>query len=493
MHARLAKICVSCCGLLCLIAGSAAAAVGPTPVLVTVGASQRSIPPGFFGLGFETSELPHFAAAGTSFDRLVALVRPGDGTPLPVRIGGRSADETIWRTSMLAADRRISELPRDWPDALAKIVRAEDLHVTLTVNLPVHSPAMAVRFASDVKRSLPRGTLGGLAIGNEPDLYRLHPFLNQERVVTTTARTPKAWTTGYSPARYTSDFKTYVQALTRAFPGIKLSAPDLSFPSLEWPADLIGLGRFEPTELTFHRYGTAACTASQLQRLPDSAGLLDDRYSTRLAGTMSGEVKFALAHHLTVRVSEMNSVSCGGPVSLVQSFATALWAPDALFEMARVGIAGVNWHIRAVRTNAPVVFDAHGLQARPELYGLALYAEMIDPGAMLLRVGTYPPLASVKVWAVRSSRHVRLLIINRGARAVSAGIPVPPGVHGDNGSLLRLLAPSPSARSDVTLAGQTIGSDGRWHGRPHVETVRLRAGRYRTRIRGYSAALLTLS
>ena len=81
-----------------------------------------------------------------------------------------------------------------------------------------------------MKRSLPRGTLGGLAIGNEPDLYRLHPFLNQERVVTTTARTPKAWTAGYSPARYTSDIKTYAQALTRAFPGVKLSAPGSVLP-----------------------------------------------------------------------------------------------------------------------------------------------------------------------------------------------------------------------------------------------------------------------
>jgi hypothetical protein len=196
---------------------------------------------------------------------------------------------------------------------------------------------------------------------------------------------------------------------------------------------------------------------------------------------------------LTVRVSEMNSVSCGGPASLVQSFATALWAPDALCEMARAGIVGVNWHIRSVSTNAPVEFDAHGIQARPELYGLALYAGMIDPGAILTRVRTHPSLASVKVWAFRSRRHVRLLIINRGARTLSAGIPLPPGIHETSGSLVRLLAPSLAARSDVTLAGRTIGSDGRWHGRPHVETVRLRAGSYRTRIRGYSAALLTLS
>ena len=110
--------------------------------------------------------------------------------PVPVRIGGRSADETVWRTAALERDRRIEQLDPDWPDELAQVVRADDLRVELTVNLPVHSPAMAVRFVSDMKRSLPRGALSGVAVGNEPDLYRLHPFLNAERVATTTARTP---------------------------------------------------------------------------------------------------------------------------------------------------------------------------------------------------------------------------------------------------------------------------------------------------------------
>ena len=92
---------------------------------------------------------------------------------------------------------------------------------------------------------------------------------------------------------------------------------------MEWPTDLLRLGRFAPTELAFHRYGAAACTASQLRRLPDAAGFLDDRYTRGLARTMSGEITFAQAHHLIVRISEMNSVSCGGPAKLVESFATS--------------------------------------------------------------------------------------------------------------------------------------------------------------------------
>ena len=44
----------------------------------------------------------------------------------------------------------------------------------------------------------------------------------------------------------------------------------------------------------------------------------------------------------------------------------------------------------------------------------------------------------------------------------------------------------------MTLAGQTIGPDGRWHGRRVTERVRVRNGSYRVVLGGYSAALLTL-
>ncbi len=273
-----------------------------------------------------------------------------------------------------------------------------------------------------------------------------------------------------------------------------LSGPELSYPSLGWPADLLTLGRFAPASLAFHRYATADCTPDQHRRLPSAAGFLDDRYSGGLAATMGGDVQFGRVHHLAVRVSEMNTVACGGPAALVQSFATALWAPDALLEMAKNDVASVNWHIRASTTNAPVIFSAHRMIARPELYGLALYARAVGDGGELPDVRLDPPHdPSLKAWAVRSRRHVRLLIINKGAQPVSARIPVPAGLSRGPGSVIRLLAPSVGATRGVTLAGQTIGADGRWHGKAVVETIRAHSGSYRLTVAGYSAAMLTLS
>jgi len=47
----------------------------------------------------------------------------------------------------------------------------------------------------------------------------------------------------------------------------------------------------------------------------------------------------------------MNTISCGVDSGVAQSFASALWALDAVFEMARVGVAGV---MRAFSKGAPV-------------------------------------------------------------------------------------------------------------------------------------------
>ena len=41
-------------------------------------------------------------------------------------------------------------------------------------------------------------------------------------------------------------------------------------------------------------------------------------------------LRFAHENGMQFRVTELNSVSCGGNAGVADSFATALWAPDAL-------------------------------------------------------------------------------------------------------------------------------------------------------------------
>ena len=101
----------------------------------------------------------------------------------------------------------------------------------------------------------------------------------------------------------------------------------------------------------------------------------------------------------------MNSVSCGGEPGVSDTYATALWAVDALFEMVRVGVDGVNIHSRPGVTNELFTFTrSHGRwQARvnPVYFGLMMFADAAPPGSRLLRVGDSGG-TGLKIWATKA-------------------------------------------------------------------------------------------
>jgi hypothetical protein len=172
------------------------------------------------------------------------------------------------------------------------------------------------------------------------------------------------------------------------------------------------------------------------------------------------------------------------------TFASALWAPDALFELFRAGVDGVNLHVRANTVNAPFRFNSGGLVSRPLMYGLAMFARTVGPGARLVPLATRGAATPhLKLWAVRiRSGVLRVLAINKGAGSVRLALRLA-GAYG-TAAVERLQAPSAKSEGGVTLAGQTLDRHGRWVGRQVVQAVAPRGGAYPVAVRGYSAALI---
>ena len=137
----------------------------------------------------------------------------------------------------------------------------------------------------------------------------------------------------------------------------------------------------------------------------------------------------------------------------------------------------------------PFESSAGAIDPLPELYGLALFAQLmgVDARRVGVRVSS-PGGVHLKVWAVRSRRRTSVLLINKGSRAASVSLP--PARVGSRVQLERLSAPSISSRYGVRLAGRVIGSDGRWHG-PKVTFTNTPSstGTYRLRVVGYSSSL----
>jgi hypothetical protein len=501
------------CGIATVAFGLGAVARSPTvatPALagtpppsvtdVTLTGQGRPIPRSFFGLSIEYTELADYERLGPSFDNVVSLLRPGDGSPLLLRLGGRSADQVVWvpspapptRFAHGTVPRWVSVLSPEWLSRLATLVRRDSLRVELQLNVAVHSPAMAVAFARAARAALPANAFGGFAIGNEPDLYRNQPWLRYERVAST-ASVPRGWPIDYTAADYMLDYLAYARALRQAIPGISLTAPDITYPSPLWLRELLGLGRLSPQSIAIHRYATATCN-SRVIRVPTPLSFLDNRYTTGLAGTLTHEITLAHANHLPLRVTEMNSFTCGGRKRIAESFATALWAPDALFEMLRAGVDGVSWHIHPSLPNAPFHVTSEGIVPLPELYGVAVFAQMIGPQPQLDLVhvtgSAAGPDPSPKVWVVDSANGLKLLALDKGPQPATIRFHDP--AASGTAELARLLAPTVAAQSGVTFAGQSIGADGRWQGQRIDAPVANRSGVYEFRVPAFTAAVLSV-
>jgi hypothetical protein len=400
-----------------------------------------------------------------------------------------SADVAYWDAPAVAAPRWTVRLGTNWLNQLADVVRRNDLRVTLALNLAVHDPQMAAALARAVADALPRGDLVGLAIGNEPDLFFRQTVLDKERVPGTLVSTPLDWAQNYSASSYWHDWRAYAQAIARTVPDIPLAGPETTRLTPAWMTATDGLGRFAPRSLTVHRYPSSRCWSKVSPFYPRVSLMLSEVASARLAAGLRGPVAFAHRRGMSLRVTELNSVSCGGMAGVSDSFATALWAPDTLFEMLREGVDGVNWHIRPRMLNAPFEVRGGRVRALPELYGLALFADMLGPQAR--RIGTRVSAAhqlDLKAWAVRTATQTEVLIINKGPRAAAVSLCC--AASGSYVRLKRLLAPTVTAIHGLTLAGQTIGSDGRWHGRSVEPRISSTGGRYRIAVGGYSAVLV---
>ena len=75
------------------------------------------IPRSFLGLSTEYWSLPAYAGHMAAFARVLSMLHvPGDG-PLILRVGGNSADHTIWEANGRTMPRWVFELTPAWLQA----------------------------------------------------------------------------------------------------------------------------------------------------------------------------------------------------------------------------------------------------------------------------------------------------------------------------------------------------------------------------------------
>ncbi len=486
-------------GLLTLLVGAmvdrdasgAARRARPIQVSLTVGPLSRAVPMphSFLGLSTEYKSLPVYEQSGAALARILALLRvPGDG-PLLLRVGGNSADHTFWDPTAGARPAWMFPATPVWLRRLRRLVHRSHIRLIFDLNLVTGTADDAAAFVSAARAVLPRGSIAALEIGNEPDIYSQRFWRARTLGSLIADRLPPRLT----PTGYDADFATYAHTLAAVAPGVPLIGPAIANPnrSAAWVRSLLAAPHPGLGEVSVHAYPFTICTRASSPRYPTIARLLGARATAGLARTVADAVREARGAHLPLRMTELNSVTCGGRPGVSDAFATALWAPQALFSLARAGVNGVNVHVRTNAVNAAFAPATGGLAARPLLYGLIMFARTLGPSAALVPVHFHAGRSTaVGGWAVRvSPGFLHVLVVNHGARPASVDLHLP--ARGA-ASVERLLAPSARARTGVTLDGQRLGADGRWRGAPAPGALAPSRTGYRLGMPSFSAALVSV-
>jgi hypothetical protein len=372
-------------------------------------------------------------------------------------------------------------------ETLGALARAVGARLILGLNFEADSTTVAKAEEGAMIKVIGRDRIQAFELGNEPELYSSFPWYYAADGAGVVGRA-----NGWDFSMFSQDYERVAAALGP----VPLAGPTIG--SLPW-VDLSQFLAAEPrvSLVTLHRYPTWGCFNSpSSDTYPTMSNLLSEFASGGLAESLAPYVAVAHAHHLKLRNDEMNSVSCGTANGVANVFGSALWSLDALFQMARVGVDGVNIHTAPTYPDRLFVAKKrhHVWRAavEPEYYGLMMFAQAAPGGSRLVHVSGAS--GDLRAWATRATDGViRVVLINDDThRAQTLAVRVP-GSRGA-ATLERLEAPSVEATSGVTIGGKTFGAQTTTGVLPAVVPAALspRAGDYDLRIPAASAALLTV-
>jgi hypothetical protein len=340
--------------------------------------------------------------------------------------------------------------------------------------------------------------------GNEPNLYaHFTKFPNSAGDLITSRPA------SYGPAGYDADVDRVARALPADARSVPLVAPALAAgptaaDAQPWTSGAATLLRTDPRvrTLSIHRYPAKNCFEphSSLQ-FPTIAHLVSPYSTVAFSRGVRGWVTLAHRAGRPLRIDELNSAACRGRPGVSDTFASALWAPDALFSLAAVGVDGVNIHTTPVPATSYALFSfSHAggrwsAAVRPDYYGLQLFAQAAPAGSRLLAITGATHTPALSVWATRGSdgRDRLLAVDKQTGHPRTIAVHLPAGTSGPV-TVERLTAPGIAATSGVTLGGRSYGAattTGRL-GAMRVTRVRPDAGGEVTvTVPGASAALVT--
>jgi Glycosyl hydrolase family 79 C-terminal beta domain/IPT/TIG domain len=447
-------------------------------VPATIGTQPgQQIPLNFLGFSHEWGDAENVLGSSIIgvnkiYRQLLKNLMNGGSYPFLIRIGGGSTDVTGEPTA--------STIP-----PFAELANDMGVHFTFGVNLGSDDDQLAVDQATAYVSQMPAGSLDAIEIGNEPENYGISGFR----------------TDPYPFSSYLLDFDNWKSSILPVLPtGTKLMGPSWGSTNL-----LTNLPVFEAQEansvsiVSQHYYAGHQFGGTTFA----SDFLLQPASSTQMASQLVPYIAATHQNGQLFRVGEMNSIDQGGVSGISNAFGSSLWSVDTMFELANIGIDGVNWHGASACTYCAFTFGSAGIggvnvytlqQVYPLYYGLLLFQLATGNNSKLLPVNLGATQANVKVWAAIDQNNVVHVIILNKDESFAGSIAVSFSGR-DTAQVTRLTAPSYQSTNGISIGGQTFdGSiDGTLVGTPDNETIAPSNGVYTVPVQPTSAVLLTIN
>jgi hypothetical protein len=464
--------------------------------LTDVGGAR--IPRDFIAFSIEVGSAPEVLLDGglggpprASIDALFNTLRAAAGAAAGpnIRVGGNSADESVWAPTGTLPPNSTYRITQADLEAYASTVPAWNGSVTLDITL--RYPRQPELDAAHVSASLKAlgSRLASIEIGNEPDLF----FENGIRPPT------------YTYAQYKEDYGSVSSVIMPLLAGTDVWVQGATWCSNKWTLadyhDYVTTFGHTFSSISVHRYAETACHSAT----PSIEGLLADKSAAGLALSVAPYVT-AAPKGVPVFIGEGNSISCGGYAGVSDVWASALWAVDALFNMAAVGIK--RWAFHGM-PNGPYAVISYPNRhedtpnVHPIFYGLLAFATAAGHGSTLHEVknlsNTNP---FIKCWGVKDDDGAsRLVVVHKdpapGLGNATITIVPPAGLVGA-GRLIRGLPGPKGIRSawneSITLGGLTWSTSTNGHpsGESKDESVEAKDGKFVFEMPPYSIAILLL-
>ena len=260
------------------------------------------------------------------------------------------------------------------------------------------------------------------------------------------------------------------------------------------PYYVIAVGSsFSGPKITTGRYALQGAYTAQ-HEINVAGGINGRKLVLELANNASGAsgaVEAAKAAGIPWRLDEYNTCTGGGKTGVSDTFASALWGVDFLFDVAEHGGAGVNLHGGFTPGNySPICYrkKEDRYEASPLYYGMLLFHQAAR--GHVVRVECQASANFTAHAAIGDDHKLRVVLINKDlTRPVVASIA--PGPTRSTAQLIRLSAPCVSSTEGVTLARSAVARDGSWTPQPG-EGARCANGKFEVPVPAASAALLTI-